>query len=79
MVATRRALEETFPQIDNTFPSQREAKLLENLVQCVEQGEQEAFSDHLFQYDQMSKLNKWETKLLLKVKENIESQEEDFS
>jgi len=45
----------------------------------VEQGDAEMFSDKLFQFDQMSKLDKWKTKILLRVKEKVETEEEDFS
>lgn len=62
MVATRRALE-AYLELDPSFAQQREYKLLVNLAEAVEQGDQEAFSDHLFQYDQMSKLDKWKTKI----------------
>lgn len=37
------------------------------------------FADKLFQFDQLSKLDKWKTTLLLRVKSNIEEEEEDFS
>lgn len=50
-----------------------------DLVQAIEQGDQELFSDKLFQYDQLSKLDKWKTTLLLRVKNNIEETGEDFS
>jgi alpha-soluble NSF attachment protein len=33
----------------------------------------------LFQYDQMSKLDKWKTVILLKIKNAIQEQGEDFS
>jgi alpha-soluble NSF attachment protein len=79
MVAMQRALEDNYPQIDNSFPTTREYKLLQALTAAVEQGDQETFSDQLYQFDQMSKLDKWKTKLLLKVKEGIEEQGEDFS
>lgn len=48
-------------------------------MQAIEQGDQEAFADKLFQYDQLSKLDKWKTTLLLRVKNNIEEATEDFS
>jgi len=79
MVAVHRALEEQYPNIDNTFTSTREYMLLQNLMQAVEAGEQEAFSDHLYQFDQMCKLDKWKTKMLLRVKDSIEEQGDDFS
>lgn len=78
MVASHRALE-SYVELDNTFASTREFQLLNDLVAAVEAGEQEQFSDKLFQYDQMSKLDKWKTTLLLRVKNGIEEQGEDFS
>lgn len=53
--------------------------LLNDLVNAVKEGDQDSFQDKLFQYDQMSKLDKWKTTLLLRVKNNIEKEEEDFS
>lgn len=78
MVGTSRALE-SYLDLDNTFPSTREFQLLNDLKESVEQGDQEMFADKLFQYDQMSKLDKWKTTLLLRVKNAIESAGEDFS
>lgn len=77
-VATKRALEQ-YAELDNTFPGTRENMLLTDLVQCVEQGDQDAFAEKLFHFDQLSKLDKWKTTLLLRVKNNIEKEEEDFS
>ena len=78
MVATGRALEK-YRDMDPTFPSTREHQLLVDLSGAVEAGDQDAFTDNLFQYDQMSKLDKWKTTLLLRVKENIQEAGEDFS
>ncbi|KAI4241146.1 MAG: hypothetical protein LQ352_007489 [Teloschistes flavicans] len=77
-VATSRALD-SYRDLDPTFPSTREHQLLSDLAEAVEQGDQEAFTDKLFQYDQLSKLDKWKTTLLLRVKEGIEEKGEDFS
>jgi alpha-soluble NSF attachment protein len=65
--------------LDNTFASTREHQLLVDLVESVEQGDQEAFADKLFQYDQLSKLDKWKTTLLLRIKNDIEETGDDFS
>lgn len=78
MVAVHRALD-AYRDLDPSFPSTREAQLLLDLAEQVEQGEQEAFADKLFQYDQLSKLDKWKTTLLLRVKNAIEEKGEDFS
>lgn len=77
-VATSRALE-SYRQLDNTFASTREHQLLVDMAEAVEEAQQEMFADKLFQYDQLSKLDKWKTTLLLRVKESIQAQEEDFS
>ena len=78
LVATTRALE-TYRDLDPTFASTREHQLLVDLAEAVEQGDQEAFADKLFQYDQLSKLDKWKTTILLRVKNGIEEKGEDFS
>ncbi|OTB11982.1 hypothetical protein K445DRAFT_77299 [Daldinia sp. EC12] len=78
MVATNRALEKYRDQ-DPTFPSTREHQLLVDLATAVEAGDQDQFTDKLFQYDQLSKLDKWKTTILVRVKNNIEEAGEDFS
>lgn len=45
----------------------------------MESGEDELFADRLFQFDQLSKLDKWKTTLLLRVKNLIEEKKDDFS
>lgn len=78
IVATNRALE-TYRDLDPAFAGTREHALLVDLAEAVEQGDQEAFADKLFQFDQMSKLDKWKTTILLRVKNTIEERGEDFS
>jgi alpha-soluble NSF attachment protein len=78
MVETNRALE-SYRELDPSFASMREHQLLVDLTQAVEDGDQESFAEKLFQYDQLSKLDKWKTTLLLRIKNNIEEAEEDFS
>jgi alpha-soluble NSF attachment protein len=78
LVATKRAIEQ-YREWDPSFVQQRECLLLNDLVAAVEEGDQDAFSEKLFQYDAMSKLDRWKTSLLLKVKAGIEKEEEDFS
>ncbi|KAI0013285.1 TPR-like protein [Xylariaceae sp. FL0662B] len=78
MVATNRALEK-YRDMDPTFPSNREHQLLVDLAAAIEAGDQDQFTDKLFQYDQMSKLDKWKTTILVRVKGNIEEAGEDFS
>lgn len=78
MVATNRALEKYRDQ-DPTFPSNREHQLLVDLTAAVEAGSQDDFGDKLFQYDRISKLDKWKTTILVRIKEQIEEAGDDFS
>ncbi|KAH7398818.1 alpha-soluble NSF attachment protein [Phaeosphaeria sp. MPI-PUGE-AT-0046c] len=68
-----------YRDLDPSFVQQREHQLLVDLTQAVQDGDQEAFADKLFQYDQLSKLDKWKTTLLLRIKNTIEETGEDFS
>lgn len=77
-VATKRALQQ-YLELDSTFQGTREFMLLSDLVESVEQGDQDGFAEKLFHFDQLSKLDRWKTTMLLKVKENIQKEEEDFS
>src|SRR5947207_15896655 len=78
LVATTRSLG-TYRDMDPSFGGTRESMLLTDLVAAVQEGDQEIFADKLYQYDQLSKLDKWKTTLLLRVKGAIEKDEEDFS
>ncbi|BCS26505.1 alpha-soluble NSF attachment protein SEC17 [Aspergillus puulaauensis] len=76
MVSANRALE-SYRDVDPTFNSTREHQLLVDLIQTMEARDQEAFADKLFQFDQLSKLDKWKTTILLRIKNGIEGPEED--
>jgi alpha-soluble NSF attachment protein len=78
MVATQRALDK-YREMDPSFPSQREHQLLVDLVQAMEAGDQEMYTEKLFAYDQMSKLDKWKTAILLRIKNGIEDADNEFS
>lgn len=49
-----------------------------NRIVCWQEA-YEANTRQLFQYDQLSKLDKWKTTLLLRIKSTIEETGEDFS
>lgn len=76
-VATRQAMLR-YCDLDPTFSGTREQKFLEDMLGAFEQGDQEAFSDVVFQYDQLSRLDQWKSSLLLKVKNRI-SDEPDLT
>lgn len=76
LVGTNRAFEK-YKEMDPTFTSTREHQLLVDLTAAIESQDSGDFEDKLYQYDQMSKLDKWKTEILLRLKNNIK--EEDFA
>jgi alpha-soluble NSF attachment protein len=51
-----------------TFDGTREAKLLEALTKAYEEEDVDKFTEAIFKYDQVSKLDGWTTKILLVAK-----------
>lgn len=59
-MATRRAIEQYKGQ-DFTFSGSRECKLLEDITTDFEEANADAFTDHVFNFDSISKLDPWKT------------------
>lgn len=76
VVAAKNALQR-YQEIDVNFASQREARLLEALVNAYESYDIEAFTNAVIEYDSISKLDAWKTTILLRIKKAI--QEDDPS
>jgi alpha-soluble NSF attachment protein len=78
LVSARRNLDR-YKEKDPTFASQREYQLLSDLVDAIDDGNQEVFTDKLFAYNQMSPLDKWKTEIFLRIKNQIEEADNEFS
>lgn len=78
LVSARRNIER-YREKDPGFAGQREFQLLTDLIEAVEAGNQEAFTDKLFAFDQMSRLDKWKTELFLRIKNLIQEADNEFS
>ncbi|KAF7549320.1 hypothetical protein G7Z17_g6456 [Cylindrodendrum hubeiense] len=78
MVAAQRAIEK-YRDLDPSFAAQREHKLLVDLCETIEAKSQEDFADRLFQFDQISKLDKWKTTILVRIKNSIEEADDEFA
>lgn len=77
MVAVKRAIE-NYATEDMTFASTKEFQLLNDLVEAVENGDPEEFTNHIYVYDQVMKLDKWKTTMLLRMKNQM-SEEPDLT
>ncbi|TPX15216.1 uncharacterized protein E0L32_004774 [Thyridium curvatum] len=78
MVSVHRALDK-YRDMEPGFASQREHQLLVDMMEAIEAGDQDRYTDKLFAYDQMSKLDKWKTAILLRIKGQIEEADNEFS
>lgn len=67
-VAVRRAIDNYASQ-DMAFRSTKEFELLNQLAEDCQNGDPEEFSNHIYVYDQVMRLDEWKTKMLLRVKE----------
>jgi len=74
LVSAKRALEK-YQEMDCTFSSQRECKLLLELVKAYENYDAEAFTQAVVEYDSVSKLDQWKTTILLRIKNSINNED----
>lgn len=66
-----------FLQDDPSWAQSREYKLVQGILDSIDQGDVEGFSDKVFDYDQFSKLDKLKSQLLLKVKNSVVAKDDD--
>lgn len=59
--------------INSLFDSSHECKLIEQLIDAYIAGSSTKFTDHLFDYDRIIKLDNWTSTLLLSVKNSLKS------
>lgn len=78
IVGAQRAVTK-YGEMDPTFSTAREGKLLEAVVAAVDEGDVEAFTNHVYEYDSLSKLDEWKTAMLLKIKNNIKAEDDDLT
>ena len=74
LVTTQRLLA-VFGQKDVTFPSTREAKFAQDLMEACEEADVERFQNVVYLYDQVTKLDNWKTGVLLRIKKALEEDE----
>ncbi|QRV76613.1 Vesicular-fusion protein Sec17 [Ceratobasidium sp. AG-Ba] len=56
---------------DVTYPSTREAKFISSLAEAVDASDKEAFTQAVYEYDQVTKLDNWKTSILLHIKRGM--------
>ncbi|KHJ81657.1 hypothetical protein OESDEN_18655, partial [Oesophagostomum dentatum] len=58
-----------------SFSDTREAKFIKELIACLEDGNEELFTDTVKSFDKISRLDQWHTGLLVKIKRAISKEE----
>jgi alpha-soluble NSF attachment protein len=74
MVKTSQALQ-NYCNMDMAFESTREYTLLKGVVDCIDQGDVDHFTQLVYDYDKLTRLDAWKTAVLLKVKKSMDSDE----
>lgn len=67
LVAARRAIE-SYPTIDATFAGSKEDQFLQDILTAMEKGDSQEFTDKVYAFDQLTRLDNWKTTMLLRVK-----------
>ncbi|KAI9312211.1 soluble NSF attachment protein [Dichotomocladium elegans] len=70
LVRTRQALDK-YTAMDITFENTRECQFLQGILECAENGDVELFTQKVYEFDQLTKLDHWKTSILLRIKKSI--------
>jgi alpha-soluble NSF attachment protein len=73
-VKTSQALA-NYCNMDVSFESTREYTLLRGIIDCVNQGDIERFTQIVYDYDKLTRLDAWKTAVLLKIKKAIDCED----
>ncbi|KAK6535476.1 vesicular-fusion protein S17 [Orbilia ellipsospora] len=74
MISAKRAILGEYPALDNAFANgSMEGLFLANLLQCVQDGEREAFRNNVVQFMARFPLDNWKQQILHKTEEQIEA------
>jgi alpha-soluble NSF attachment protein len=73
-VASRKQLEK-YADAHIAFDITREYELLKSIIKDAEEDDVDAFTQHVFDYDKLSKLDNWKTTMLLRIKRSLSHEE----
>jgi len=70
---------ESYKELDARYPDSRECQLIENVIKAFEQRDDKIFKSSLRDYDQITKLNPWQTNLFLEIKKILDDHIKNIS
>ncbi|KAI9310917.1 soluble NSF attachment protein [Dichotomocladium elegans] len=74
VVRSRQALN-SYCGMDLSFETTREYQLLKNIMDSIDSGDVEKFTQDVYEYDKLTRLDPWKTAILLKIKKSIEQED----
>ncbi|KAJ8656448.1 hypothetical protein O0I10_007771 [Lichtheimia ornata] len=74
MVRAQQALN-SYCGMDMSFEQTREYQLLKGVLGCIDSGDVEQFTQVVYDYDKLTRLDPWKTAVLLKIKKSIEQED----
>ncbi|CAO3622187.1 unnamed protein product [Cunninghamella echinulata] len=72
LVKTQQALS-SYCSMDMSFETTREYSLLKGILESVENGDIDQFTQVVYDYDKLTRLDNWKTAILLKIKKSVDS------
>lgn len=68
---------ERYNDEEPSFAATREYKLVQEILELIQEGDPQRFSDVVYEYDQFSKLDKLKTQMLLRIKTSVVEKDGD--
>ncbi|CEG63863.1 hypothetical protein RMATCC62417_00937 [Rhizopus microsporus] len=62
-----------YSAVDSSFETTREYQFLLGILECVENNDQELFTQKVHEFDLLTKLDNWKISILLKIKKTMDS------
>ncbi|CAG8500170.1 4620_t:CDS:2 [Ambispora gerdemannii] len=72
-IGAHRAIQR-YSEMDVTFSTTRECQFLQSILDAVEAGDVDNFTNRVLEFDQLSKLDNWKTTILLRIKKSIQEE-----
>jgi alpha-soluble NSF attachment protein len=70
---------DNYKDLDVRFPESRECKLIETCIKAMEEKDDKLFKGALKEFDQITKLNPWQTTLFLEIKKVLDDHIKNIS
>ncbi len=78
LVHAKREIEK-FGQLDHTFSSTHESTLVNSCLEALDENDPDKFTEAVANFDQIGLLDEWKTKILLRLKRSIVTEDESLA